>query len=211
MQRWGFSLIDQKLLKWRGFELRRIWDILGYLYNTLSAVFWYEAFVLGFWNFTQANIIYCRCATSKFQFDRPKIVEITGSELRRIWDILGYLHNTLSALLWYEACVLGFWNFTQWKNIFCRCATSRFQLDRLTMSKFPWSKLRGNRENKCISQHCPQHYCITCMVYEAFVLEIWNSTQWTNINCEDALHWSFSLMYHRRWNYCVINYALYYA
>ena len=51
MQRRGFSLIDQKLSKLQGLELRRIWDILGYLHNTLSAALWFEAFVIGFWNF----------------------------------------------------------------------------------------------------------------------------------------------------------------
>ena len=130
VQRRGFSLIYQLLSKWRGSELRRFWDILGYLYSTLSAALWYEAFVLGFWNFTQCKNIYCRCATSRFQFVRPKIVEMTGFELRRIWDILVYLYNTLSAALWYKAFALGFWNFTLWKNIYCRCATSRFQFDR---------------------------------------------------------------------------------
>ena len=78
VQRRGFSLIDQKLSKLRGFELRRIWDILRYLFTTLSAALWYEAFVLEFSNFTQGKNIYCRCATLRFQFDRPKIVEITG-------------------------------------------------------------------------------------------------------------------------------------
>ena len=116
----------KKLSKLLGFELRRIWDILGYFYSTLSAALWYKSFVLGFWDFTQWNDIYCRCATSWFQFDRPKIVEITGFELRRIWDILGYLYNTLSATLWYEISIIGFRNFTQWLNIYCRCATLRF-------------------------------------------------------------------------------------
>ena len=50
VQRRGFSLIDQKMSKLRGFELRRIWDILGYLYNTLSTTLWYEASVLRFWH-----------------------------------------------------------------------------------------------------------------------------------------------------------------
>ena len=78
MQHWSFSLIEQKLSKLRGSELRRIWDILRYLYSTLSAARWYEAFVLGFWNFTQCKNIYCECATSRFQFDRPKNVGIMG-------------------------------------------------------------------------------------------------------------------------------------
>ena len=33
MQRRGFSLIDYKMSKKHGTELRRIWDILGHLYN----------------------------------------------------------------------------------------------------------------------------------------------------------------------------------
>ena len=45
---------------------------------SLSATLWYEATVLGFWNFPQWKNIYCRCAPLRFQFDRPKIVEITG-------------------------------------------------------------------------------------------------------------------------------------
>ena len=48
VQRRSFSLIDQKMTKLREFELRRIRDILGYLYNTLSAALRYEASVLGF-------------------------------------------------------------------------------------------------------------------------------------------------------------------
>ena len=32
--------------------------------------------------------------------------------------------SILSAALCYNAFDLGFWNFTQWKNIYCRCATS---------------------------------------------------------------------------------------
>ena len=90
MQRRGFSLIDKKLSKLRGFELRLISDILGYLYNTLSAALWFEASVLGFWNFTQWKKIYCRCATSRFQFDRSQNVEIIGYWT---WDILGNLYS----------------------------------------------------------------------------------------------------------------------
>ena len=113
VQRRGFSLIHQKLSKWRGSELRRFCNIWRYLYNTLSAWIRYEASVLGFWNFPQWQNIYCRCATLRFQIDRTKIVEITGSTFRRFWDIWGYFHNTLSAALWYEAFGLGFWNFPQ--------------------------------------------------------------------------------------------------
>ena len=53
VQRRGFSFIDQKLSKLRGSELGRIWAISRNLYITLFAAFWYEAFVLGLWNFTQ--------------------------------------------------------------------------------------------------------------------------------------------------------------
>ena len=34
MQRRGLSLIDPKMFKLQGTELRQIWDILGHLYNT---------------------------------------------------------------------------------------------------------------------------------------------------------------------------------
>ena len=90
LQRRGFSLIERKLSKLRGSELRRIWDVLGCLFNTLSAAL-YEASVLGFWNFPQWQNIWCSCATSRFQLDRPNIVEIMVSE---IWDILGFLNKT---------------------------------------------------------------------------------------------------------------------
>ena len=64
--------------KLRGSELRRIWYILGYLYNSLSAALWYKVFVLEVWNFTQCMNIYWKCATSKFLFDRLTNVKITG-------------------------------------------------------------------------------------------------------------------------------------
>ena len=150
MQRRGFSLIDQKLSKLRGFELRRIWDILGYLYTTLSAALWYEVSVLGFWNFTQWINIYCRCATSRFQFDQLKMMKLRGSE--QIWDILEYLYNTLSATLWYEASVLGFWHFTQWKNIYCRCATLRCQFDRPKIVEI--TEIFGD----VCTTFCPRHF-----------------------------------------------------
>ena len=35
-----------------------------------------------------------RRGLSRFEFDRPKIVEITGFELKRIPDILGHLYST---------------------------------------------------------------------------------------------------------------------
>ena len=99
VQRWCFSLIDQKLLKWRGSKLRRIWDISGYLYSTLSATLWYEAFVLWFWNSTKWQNTMLRFEIwdvqcwdfSLIDHERPKL---QGSELRQIWDILGYLHRT---------------------------------------------------------------------------------------------------------------------
>ena len=115
---------------------------LGYLYNSLSAALLYEALVLGFWNFIQWRNIYCRCATSKFQSDRrKKMPKLRGSELRWIRDILGYSYNTLSAALLYEAFVLGLWNFIMWKNIYCRCATLRFQSDRPKITGFELDEL----------------------------------------------------------------------
>ena len=67
------------------------------------------------------------CNVEVSVWSTKKMSKLRGFELRQIWDILGYLYNSLSAALWYEASVLGFWNFTQWMNINCGCATSRFQ------------------------------------------------------------------------------------
>ena len=72
------AIILWQILNCKDRSLVSFVTILGYLYNTLSAALWYEASVLRFWYFTQWMNIYCRCATSRFQFDRPKIVEITG-------------------------------------------------------------------------------------------------------------------------------------
>ena len=92
VQRQCFSWIDQKLSKLRGSE--RFLDIWGCL-NTLFNALWYEASVLEFSIFTQGKYINCRCATSRFQFHRSKIVEITGVWICQIWDISGYLYKTL--------------------------------------------------------------------------------------------------------------------
>ena len=41
------SVDRSKMSKLQGFETRRIYDILGYSYKTLSAALWYEISVLG--------------------------------------------------------------------------------------------------------------------------------------------------------------------
>ena len=52
------------------------------------------------------NINILQICNVEFQFDRSENIEMTGSELRRIWDILGYLCSTFSAALLYEALVV---------------------------------------------------------------------------------------------------------
>ena len=59
MQRWGFSLIDRKLLKLRGFELggnRRNMDML----TVLCPRYFYMKPLSELWNFTPSKILYCR-------------------------------------------------------------------------------------------------------------------------------------------------------
>ena len=132
MQRRDFNLIDQKCRNLWVFELRRIWDNLGYFYNTLSAVLWYEVSVLRFWNLIQWTNIYCRCATSRFQFDRPKIVEITGGWNSRYFGIF-MQHFVRGTFVWI-ICPKVLKPQTVNEYVL-QMSTLRFQVDRSKMSK----------------------------------------------------------------------------
>ena len=128
--------MERNISKLPGSELILIWDNVVYFYNTLYAALLYEVLVLEFWNFTQWMNTYFRCATLRFQFLMDqKMSKLPGSELILIWDNLEYLYNTLYVAPLYEALVLGFWNFTQWINLYWICATSRCHFDGTKMSK----------------------------------------------------------------------------
>ena len=74
-----------------GSELRNrdIRYILGYLHSTLSLKLCYEAFVLGFSNFTKWQNIYFKCTTLRLNFYIPK-----NGGVRQIWDISGLCYST---------------------------------------------------------------------------------------------------------------------
>ena len=76
------------------FELRRIWDILEYLYSTLSEALWYEASVLGFWTSHSEWIYFANVQRIGFSLFELKWSNLRELELRRIWDIVGYLYST---------------------------------------------------------------------------------------------------------------------
>ena len=88
------SVWSTKNCRKKGSELRRIRDILGYLYNTLSAALWYEVPVLGFWNFTHGKNIYADMQRRGFSLIDHKMLKLQGTEVRRIWVILGLLYST---------------------------------------------------------------------------------------------------------------------
>ena len=106
MQRRGFSLIDQNCRNKRGFWT---WDILGYLYNTLSTAFYYEASFLGFWNVTQWQSMYCRVQRRGFSLIDQKCRiygDLNWDKFEMIWDICTAQKNyAYIVTLWWLGCV----------------------------------------------------------------------------------------------------------
>ena len=58
--------------------------------------------MLGFRNFPQWKNIYCRCASRGFSLIDQKLSKLRGSELRRLWDIWGYLYSTETLRVYYD-------------------------------------------------------------------------------------------------------------
>ena len=194
MQRLVLFPIDRKLTKWGDFE--NLWKCCIYIviWTTLSAALYHDAFVVDICNFTQDKNIYCRCATSRFYLHRPKIVEKTGLKIaenfENLWKCCIYIviWTTLSAALYHDAFVVDICNFTQDKNIYCRCATSRFYLHRPKIVEKTGLKIAENFENlwKCCIYIVIWTTLSAALYHDAFVVDICNFTQDKNIYCRCA-------------------------
>ena len=123
--------------------------------GTLWAPLLYQRVELELLYFTHALYKVCRCATSRFQFDRPKNVEIMALWKPVISWIWWLKLGTLWAPLLYQRVELELLYFTHTLYKVCRCATSRFHFDRTQIDRllkigkkwknihtFPWA---GNR------------------------------------------------------------------